>query len=223
MNVSSPPPSSSSVQRARGRSRGGYGKSVRARGRGHRLGRPAQFTERLVLEDEQNVELDSDEEREQQSKFAKRTLESNVDRYNEHQEEATPGEEPEPEPEVDLSAFLARQRLDDAPSLLTPARTDADDIDDIDTSLAHLTSSKSDARKGKAQSIQWDDSLDQLQREKASAEALWDLKARFRGTPTVTKQKASRYDRSVALQDPNAGPPKDSKEDMEAFLDDLLT
>jgi hypothetical protein len=68
------------------RSRGGLGKYLRARGRrGH--GRPAEFRERLVPEDEQEVELDSDEEREMRKKFSRRTLESNVTRYEERKPE----------------------------------------------------------------------------------------------------------------------------------------
>ena len=39
----------------RGKSRGGFGKYLRARGRGHARGRPAAFGRRLVLEDEEEV------------------------------------------------------------------------------------------------------------------------------------------------------------------------
>jgi hypothetical protein len=72
---------------ARPRSRGGLGKHLRARGRGHRGGRPAVFQERLLLEDEQPDELNEEEVAELNAHFAKRTLSTNADRY----------EEPEPE------------------------------------------------------------------------------------------------------------------------------
>lgn len=82
--------SSSGPSRARGRgkSRGGLGKYLRARGvRGR--GRPAEFNKRLVLQDEELVELDEEEQKELESKYSKRALGSNADRYV------------EPEPELD--------------------------------------------------------------------------------------------------------------------------
>ncbi len=72
---------------ARARSRGGLGKHLRARGRGHRGGRPAEFKERLLLEGERPDELDEEEVAELNARYAKRTLSTNADRY----------EEPEPE------------------------------------------------------------------------------------------------------------------------------
>lgn len=72
--------------RGRGKSRGGLGKYLRARGRGHRGGgRPAEFRQRLVLEDEELIEFDpeSEEAKENQRKFSKRQLASNADRYKE--------------------------------------------------------------------------------------------------------------------------------------------
>ena len=54
-----------------------------ARGRGRGGGRPAEFQKRLVLEDEEIVELepDSEDAKELARKYAKRRLESNADRY----------------------------------------------------------------------------------------------------------------------------------------------
>jgi hypothetical protein len=74
--------------RGRGRSRGGLGKYLRARGRGRGGGRPAEFRERLLFEGERADELDEEEERALQQKFARRQLSSNADRYV------------EPEPEI---------------------------------------------------------------------------------------------------------------------------
>lgn len=73
--------------RGRGKSRGGLGKYLRARGRGRGRGRPAQFTTRLVLEDEQEVELDEEELKEMQQKYSRRQLGTNADRYAEPEPE----------------------------------------------------------------------------------------------------------------------------------------
>jgi hypothetical protein len=59
IDAPSPPPGSG---RGRGKSRGGLGKYLRARGRGRAGGhRPAEFVQRLVLEDEQEIELDEED------------------------------------------------------------------------------------------------------------------------------------------------------------------
>ena len=92
---------SSTPSRGRGRARGshkprgGFGKYLRARGRGHgRGGRPAEWRERLVLEDEQLVELDPDSEEVKafNQKYARRVLESNANRYEEREEVDENGE-----------------------------------------------------------------------------------------------------------------------------------
>ena len=79
-------PTNPSRGRGRGKSRGGLGKYLRARGRGHRGGgRPAEFRQRLVLEDEELIEIDpeSEEAKEYQKKYSRRQLVSNADRYKE--------------------------------------------------------------------------------------------------------------------------------------------
>lgn len=83
--------------------------------------------------------------------------------------------EPEVEPEVDLSSFLERQRISEAGISLVPARDDADDVDET---LAHISSRNGSSgvhvsRKGKVEQIAWDEGLNELSREKASAEATW--------------------------------------------------
>ena len=78
-----------SIGRGRGKSRGGLGKYLRARGRGRGRGRPAEFGRRLVLEEEQEVELTEEEAKDLEQKYARRQLGSNADRYV------------EPEPELD--------------------------------------------------------------------------------------------------------------------------
>lgn len=75
--------------RGRGKSRGGLGKYLRARGRGRGRGRPAEFHQRLVLEGEEAQELDEEEQKELERKFARRQLGTNADRYV------------EPDPELD--------------------------------------------------------------------------------------------------------------------------
>lgn len=89
--------------RGRGRSRGGLGKYLRARGR-RGYGRPAEFNKRLLLEGE-GPPLD-DEEAEQVAanaiKYSRRQLGSNADRY----------EEPEPELGSDGTCILFIKGLD---------------------------------------------------------------------------------------------------------------
>lgn len=82
--------------------------------------------------------------------------------------------EPIVEPEVDLSTFLEKQRITDTgPSI---AHVDFTDHEDVDTSLAHIGSKSRVAgqtKKGKVENIEWDDELENMSREKASAEAAW--------------------------------------------------
>lgn len=81
------------------------------------------------------------------------------------------------EPEVDLSDFLARQRLDDAAGSGFPKPTDEPDPDEVDHSLAHLNSvqhgiqSAHRPAKGRVQTIEWDEELENMSREKATADA----------------------------------------------------
>ena len=82
-------PQGASRGRGRVKSRGGYGKYLRARGGGHGRGRPAEFSRRLVLEGEQEAELDEEEAKEVARKYARRQPGTNADRYV------------EPEPELD--------------------------------------------------------------------------------------------------------------------------
>ena len=90
------------------------------------------------------------------------------------------------EPEVDLSNFLARQRLDDAisPSILKPT-TDPDE-DEVDHSLAHLKSaglhSVQKPMKGRVQTREWDEELENMSREMAAADANRGEQMRPRGS-----------------------------------------
>lgn len=67
--------------RGRSKARGGVGKYLRARGRGRGYGRPAEFTKRLTLEEEEEVELSPEEAKELCSKYGRRQLGTNADRY----------------------------------------------------------------------------------------------------------------------------------------------
>ncbi|KAJ6616305.1 hypothetical protein B0H10DRAFT_2190553 [Mycena sp. CBHHK59/15] len=237
-----PPPTAPARGRGRGKSRGGLGKYLRARGRGRGLGRPAQFGTRLLLEGEGPDDDDDEEAAERKAElaqqFARRQLGTNADRYVEPEPELGSDGEPEVEPEVDLSAFLERQRISDAPGPAALPRADADD-DDVDHSLAHISSSggakpANRPRKGKVEQIEWDDALDELGREKAAAEAIWDLKTRFRAkseklrkaavTPGRERRAEPAYTEAppLPLPDGSEPPPKDPKEQMQDFLDDLL-
>ncbi|KAK0451213.1 uncharacterized protein EV420DRAFT_727361 [Desarmillaria tabescens] len=232
--MSEPGPSASSTasrDRGRGKSRGGLGKYLRARGRGRGYGRPAEFHQRLVLEGEAPAEEDDEERAERERKFSKRHLGTNADRYAEPEPELDSDGEPIVEPEVDLSSFLGRQRLSD-----NPESTLSGDDDDVDHSLAHISSrgigSEAPTRKGKVEQIAWDDELDELSREKAVADANRDLKSRFRAkserlrkrpiAPTARERKQASYVKAPALPLAEGATPKDPKADMEDFLDDLL-
>lgn len=90
-------PSSSISTGARGRgyprARGGIGKHVRARGRGRRGGLPARYQEQLTLDGEQAEQLDEAEAVELEARYARRTIGTNADRYE------------EPDPEIGLDGI----------------------------------------------------------------------------------------------------------------------
>jgi hypothetical protein len=84
-----------------------------------------------------------------------------------------PTGEPIVDPEVDLSAFLARQRLKDQ-SISSFSQATIDEDDDIDPSLAQInpnSSNKVPSKKGKVQQIEWDASLEEMEHNKNVAKA----------------------------------------------------
>ncbi|KAI9571963.1 hypothetical protein HD554DRAFT_2036457 [Boletus coccyginus] len=224
--------------RGRGKSRGGLGKYLRARGRGHSFGRPAEFTKRLVLEGEAPEEdVDPEEAEEIRQRFSKRQLASNADRYVEEEPQLGSDGEEIQEPEVDLAAFLEKQRLSgSAPVLSGTLVLDAqeeEDEDEIDHSLAHISSQRHpplQSKKGRVQTIEWDESLEQMSREKATAEANRDLKERFRAKTSTLRTKPMAPKERKKENDIVEAPPlpvegvarKDPKNEMQDFLDDLL-
>ncbi|KAI0370933.1 hypothetical protein BV20DRAFT_226605 [Pilatotrama ljubarskyi] len=192
--------------RGRGKSRGGLGKYLRARGRGRGRGRPAEFGKRLLLEDEEEVEIDEEEQRELEGRFSRRQLVSNADRYAEPEPELNSEGEEEVEPEVDLSAFLERQRLSPGPSA---APLPSDEGDDVDTSFAHITTHPkppSQSKKGRIQQIEWDAELEALSREKAAADATRELKARFRAHTARQRGRSAPRGASNSARKPHPGP-----------------
>ncbi|KAI9509920.1 hypothetical protein F5148DRAFT_1183915 [Russula earlei] len=230
-------PSPSSTPRSRGRhyrhSRGGHGKYLRARGIVHRGGRPAVFQERLLLESEQPEQLDEEEAAECEARYEQRTLSSNADRYEEPDSMIGPDGQLIEEPEVDLSAFRARQLLEDPPE--SPLAYANVDDDDVDHSLAHITSNplaERQPRKGRIQQIEWDDSLEEMLHDKDAAQAQSDLKERLRTNAarqmgkTATREHARRQAKPMKEapplpKDPHL-PTKSPKAEMEDFLNDLL-
>lgn len=80
------PDAISGPSRGRGKSRGGLGKYLRAKGR-RGYGRPAEFNTRLVLEGEADAEDDEEETAARMQKFSRRQLGSNLDRYAEPEPE----------------------------------------------------------------------------------------------------------------------------------------
>ncbi|KJA26518.1 hypothetical protein HYPSUDRAFT_36230 [Hypholoma sublateritium FD-334 SS-4] len=234
--------------RGRGNSRGGLGKYLRARGRGRGFGRPAEFTTRLVLEGERKPTLDDEEEaeraRELAQKFSRRQLGTNADRYKEEEVELDSDGEPIVEPEVDLSTFLQKQLIsEETGPAMRVAKTKYYDEGDVDTSLAHISSNNSRmsaqtiSKKGKMEEIAWDETLDEMTREKQAAEATWDLKTRFRAKseklrakpvpPTLASRSRKQEYRveapALPLPESANAEPKTHLSQMEDFLDDLLS
>lgn len=184
--MSAPPVTDATRGRRRGR--GGIGKYLRARGR-RGTGRPAEFVTRLNPEDENDAAEEDSEAEDQLKKYAKRQIETNAHRYEEpeadlncnfilvlfffHEYRRAFLAEEQPEPEVDLSSFLAKQRLTD-PDLRLPHDQPIKNEDDVDDSLHHITSYSSQVRpsKNRVQTIEWDESLNELKLEKESADAV---------------------------------------------------
>lgn len=87
--------------------------------------------------------------------------------------------EPIVEPEVDLSNFMERQRITDEKdaSLGVEPVGQQEDEDDVDHALDHITAGVKSNRqqiapkKGKVQTLEWDEELESMAREKAAAEA----------------------------------------------------
>ena len=82
--------------------------------------------------------------------------------------------EPILEPEVDITTLLERQKLDEASG---PVYEKPVDDDDVDHTIAptigsgrHIHSDPA-LRKGKIQTVEWDEELEELKREKAAFEA----------------------------------------------------
>ena len=157
------------------RSRGGLGKYLRARGRGGR-GRPAEFSQRLLLDGEGKEEMTEEEASEAAAelarRFGRRQLGTNADRYAEKEVELGSDGEPIEEPEVDLTAFLEKQKEKG----LDVGLEDKKDDDDVDHELAHISSKgirQAVDRKGKVTTIEWDEDLAELDKEKKAAEAHW--------------------------------------------------
>ncbi|KAG1773227.1 hypothetical protein EV702DRAFT_1048313 [Suillus placidus] len=113
------------------------------------------------------IDHDSEEAKELQKKYSWRRLRSNADRYVELEPELNFDGEEIREPEVDLSSFLARQRLSDVSETTVVAVPRVDDDDE----LAHSSYRTSDISEGRVQAIEWDAELEEMSREKGAADA----------------------------------------------------
>ncbi|KIY49158.1 hypothetical protein FISHEDRAFT_41945 [Fistulina hepatica ATCC 64428] len=225
--------------RGRGKPRGGLGKYLRARGRGRGIGRPAEFSNRLVLEEEQDEISDEEEAAERAAelsrKYGKRQLATNADRYEEPKPELDSDEEPVAEAEVELSRFLEKQRISENPVVLA----NDNDEGEVDHALDHLFSNGKPGvpKKRRVQQIAWDDELDEIQRAKTSADAargiFSDLKSRFRAKsdhlrtrPIHTAPRKEETDRPVApplpASDGSTAVSKSERQNMKDFVDELL-
>ena len=100
------------------------------------------------------------------------------------------------DPEVNLSAFLERQRISE---LATFSTAPQEDDDDIDHDLDHITSGRkayTRPKKGNVQTVIWDKDLEEMKREKDAAEAargvvLCSLRVQLR---CLISSKTSRRD-----------------------------
>ncbi|KAJ7340820.1 hypothetical protein DFH08DRAFT_963678 [Mycena albidolilacea] len=221
------------------RSRGlSLGKYLRAHGQGWRR-RPTEFGTQLLLEGEG---LNPKEDEEQAAEcvaelvqtFYRWQLGTNADQFAELEPvvDLHIAGEPEVEPKVDSSSFLKQQRISDAPGpSIQASTTDVVEDDNVSHSLAHISSSgikPMTSRKGKVERIEWNNVLDELEHEKASAEAIWDLKTRF----LAKYEKLRKLSAAAACQYRSTSSftllvvqslPKGMEEDMQDFLDDLST
>jgi len=168
-------------------------------------------------------EVDEEAQAEWEAKWRHRALGSNEDRYREPEPEDGDGEEQEPEEEVDLSAFVAKQREAELGAAL-----EKEEDEDVDHSLDHVptTSRSAEAREKPKPAmgvVQWDPELEEMLREKQKAEAIRDLKARFKGN-APSSQTARRgvqpqpAGKGAALPSESAG----ALHEDESFSDDLL-
>ena len=124
--------------------------------------------------------------------------------------------EPEVEPEVDLSNFLARQKLDDSDSLKVPGVPQEDDEEEVDESISHLLrgeATSSRPRKGKVVQIDWDQQLDDISREKAAADAnrgIYVSSSIFRWVNSITSPRFERAIPGQSRKTTGCGQPTDS-------------
>ena len=114
--------------------------------------------------------------------------------------------EPIVEPEVDLSNFLERQRLADDTDLpsIPGASKDNKDDEDVDTTLAHISSypSQATSKKGKIEQIVWDEEFDRMNRDKKAAEATWGMITSIFFAYEVPLNQTSNDDFSIRSQNP---------------------
>ncbi|KZO97543.1 hypothetical protein CALVIDRAFT_562895, partial [Calocera viscosa TUFC12733] len=123
----------------------------------------------------------------------------------------------EEEPEVDLTAFVDKQRR----GLVGPG-AEAEAEEGVDHSLAHIPTSSGPARakpKPAVNVVEWDPQLEEMLREKQKAEAIRDLKARFKGGRPEAARRGGRV--LTGAIKPGADTAGGVEED-ETFLDDLL-
>ncbi|EGG03670.1 uncharacterized protein MELLADRAFT_90033 [Melampsora larici-populina 98AG31] len=187
-------------------------------------------------EDDENQEIEPEEEEEDQN-YARRRIDTNLDRYHEPE----PEPDAEPEPEVDLSEFLRKQAacLTTAPIPLAPEEDD----DDVDHAFSHLFLQPRKIHNLRQLSAEEASELSQLDDERKKADAsrgmLYlivksELRARFSGKDVKARSKAPARRLAKHQQGSTAASvSKDSGEgdratalvgplDDEAFLDEVL-
>lgn len=142
-----------------------------------------------------------------------------------------------------LAEFLDRQRLS---TPVVPIREP--EADDVDHTLAHISSKGFIEQRRVVEEIEWDDSIEQMQRDMNEADASRDLTARFRAKSEKLKRRPlapTKRDRKLgALFDrltptsihddaeasyiaapalPIDAVPTNEERAMQDFLDDLIS
>ncbi|EJU00405.1 hypothetical protein DACRYDRAFT_100935 [Dacryopinax primogenitus] len=199
--------------RGRGRGRGtNRGKALRARGR--RALRAADWRGTASGRGEEEADEEREEREAFMARFESRELGSNLARYEESKE----ADEKEEAEEVDLTAFIERQRLGDGKV------AEEGGEEGIDESLAHVPTGQSKNGKVKAGVITWDEEMEEMWRENRKAEAVRDLKTRFKGSKRrESGRRGARGDPAWALEGTECVEQEGCKHDDEHFLDDLIS
>ncbi|KAH9818275.1 hypothetical protein DFH28DRAFT_959990 [Melampsora americana] len=188
--------------------------------------------EEIKSDDNKNQEMKTEEEEKEDQIYARRTIDTNLDRYHEPE----PEPDAEPEPEVDLSEFLKKQAASLTTAPIPSAPEEEEDDDDVDHAFSHLFLQPRKTQNLRQMSAQEASELVQLDDERKKADASRELRARFSGKDVKARPKASARRLVSAKHQQDSTAVSVSKElgeggrataligplDDEAFLDEVL-